>query len=82
MASGHLDGRPVALSVLEYRLLSYQHLLQRVWGELYQEGLCPVRNMMHGGQAVPQAGRRQRVSQLQLHGAEGGVYCARGEETA
>ena len=52
-----LAGRPVALSALEYgllaelaanggRALSYQHLQERVWGELDQEDLRPVRTMV------------------------------------
>ena len=52
-----LAGRPVALSALEYGLLaelsaaggrplSYRHLQERVWGELDQEDLRPVRTMV------------------------------------
>ena len=51
-----LAGRPVALSALEYGYwpsypppggqLSYQHLQERVWGELDQEDLRPVRTMV------------------------------------
>ena len=52
-----LAGRPVALSALEYGLLAelsanggrpltYRHLQERVWGELDQEDLRPVRTMV------------------------------------
>ena len=52
-----LAGRPVALAALEYRLLAelsaaggrvltYQHLLERVWGEPGQEDLRPMRTMV------------------------------------
>ena len=52
-----LAGRPVALSALEYGLLaelsaaggrpvSYRRLQERVWGELDQEDLRPVRTMV------------------------------------
>ena len=52
-----LAGRPVALTIIEYRMLvelsanagrplTHQHLLQRVWGPDQGENTAPVRNIV------------------------------------
>ena len=52
-----MAGRPVALTVIEYRMLvelsvnagrplTHQHLLQRVWGPDQGEDSAPVRNIV------------------------------------
>ena len=71
-----LAGRPVRLIPKEYRMLvelsagagrvlSYEHLLDRVWGERTSDD--PEAHAHHRAQAPPQAGRRRGQPHLHLH---------------
>ena len=82
-----LAGEPVPLTYIQYRLvaelaahagrvLTYEHLLQQVWGRGGRR-----RHAAHTHrpeQDTPSAGRRPGQSDLHLHRAEGGVQDAQG----